>query len=353
MLPFYAIGSAMMIEKLLATRWRFVGYAWIAAAAVWGGYFMLSVPRAAMEPDDIAKVRSYLAEHDHNDFVLNNLMASGQIQWAFDRHDWAPYMEEAQGPVADAAARREYLEMFVQTNTQTATAVIFRSPDTRFIDKSLWPLALPIRQWSVTGTPYMFPVKARRLVEEYDRQVLAGLAAVDAERVLRLPTIDVYRIDRAQLLAKWEQSLPITKTIDLGGPTGAVNKLLGWWHKPTNTTAKRWVCGHADATPCKSVLTNRGVHVLDTEPVVRGDVMLKVPQSCELKLRIELTSPTPIRVRMNGFRFEEMTDGSSFELVVPREHVRAGVNVLSIEDPWRPMHRGVPVSVIAIESCAP
>ena len=90
LLPFYAIGSALVLGRLLDGdhRVRGLAIAWLVAAPLWSFYFMFSHPRSLLDRDDVAKTSTYLAAHDHNDFVLSNLLSERPIQLAFQRHLW-------------------------------------------------------------------------------------------------------------------------------------------------------------------------------------------------------------------------------------------------------------------------
>ena len=355
MLPFYAIGSAMIIAKLLAgaRRARVLAHAWLAIAAVWGAWFMVRLPRSVMATDQIAAIDDYLAKHDHNDFVLNNLFASGPIQWAFDRHDYPAYGGSDVGPDAAYSAQLFMYALFEQTGTTAATVVMFKGPTSRYLDKSLWPLALPAHLWSVTGSPYIWRAKSERLINEYDRRVLRGLEAVGAERVLAQDDIDLYRVDRKTVMARLAAAVPMTKVIDVTGASAAQLRLFGWsgviegWHR----------CPRRDGKPCPTVLTKRGLEFPSAKYVPQADIMVRVPASCDLHLRVRLGAPAPFGITVGEFHAQiAPTDNAA--ITIPRASVQAGVNILTFDATLGfPLHAafspGVQVRTIEVESCEP
>jgi len=82
LLPFYAIGSAILISRLLegGRIRRALAIAWIAVAPLWAFYIMFSHPRSVLDRDDVAKVRSYLAPTIGTTFVMSNLLSDGAIR---------------------------------------------------------------------------------------------------------------------------------------------------------------------------------------------------------------------------------------------------------------------------------
>ena len=102
LLPFYAVGSAAIVDRMLdgPRLRRQLAVAWLVAAPLWSFYFMFTHPRSVLARSDVAWTNVYLAGHDHNDFVLSNMMSDGHIQAAFGRHSW-PALD-----ASDAAVHR-------------------------------------------------------------------------------------------------------------------------------------------------------------------------------------------------------------------------------------------------------
>jgi hypothetical protein len=327
MLPFYSIGTALIVERMLARslRWRILAMAWIVTALGWGAFFFARIPRAVMPPSEVAAVNEYLKAHDHNDFVLNNLMASGQIQWGFQRHDFA-LPSAAEGPEADYTAQLDMYGAFKLLNTDSMTGIVFKDPDALYIDKSLWPLVAANRMWSITGAPYFWSAKAHRQIGIYDKRIVAGLHAVDAERVLELPHIDVYRIDRDKVLARLAAAVPAKTFLDITGSSSTPQRLLGWGSYIVGASE----CPNPPGMPCKTVLTKRGIEIPDAIDRRRGELMIRVPDSCDLHLRIRLHQPGLFSIDMNDFHSEPFfTDVA--DVVVPRRAVKPGVNIVGFD----------------------
>src|SRR5262249_28352702 len=152
-----------------------------------------------------------------------NLMAEGPIQAAFDRHGWE--LEGVDPPGKPGAsrtgdqterhrvkdARLEMLEVLETTGTDYVHAVIFTTPDSRFLDRSLGRLTTGRQLWSVTGWPHLHRSKANRIIDEYDKGVRKSLEAVGAKQVLHASNFDIYRIDRAALAEAAGRALPVVR----------------------------------------------------------------------------------------------------------------------------------------------
>lgn len=328
LLPFYAIGAAALIVELLERTVveRALGIAWLVALLAWGAAFMWTMPRAVMRDDDVAAARKYLAG-DHNDFVLDNLMTTGHVQWAFDKHDMAVYDDPNENP---DDARRYMLAVFGQTHTTSATAIVYRTWESRFIDKSLWPLALPIRQWASTGMPYIYRGKARGLIESRDHHVRVGLEAVGAVKTLSLHDFDIYRIDRDTVLAKLARTP--TTFLDLGGPSSSNNRMRGWNERDSSRISGFQECTHPGV--CPTVLTNRGLMVPQAKAQYRAEVLVNATTACELALRVSVRSGAFVRIAMNGVERIAIVQGGLAEAVLPAQ---PGGNVLAFS-------RGMPFS---------
>jgi len=392
LLPFYAIGSAILIARLLegGRIQRALAIVWVAAAPVWAFAIMLSHPRSVLDRADVAKVRSYLAANDRNGFVISNLLADGPIQAAFDR---------LSRPAPEADDETTYpmlvgmLDLFETTGTDNVHAVIFTTPDSRFVDRSLGQLLMRRRLASVTGWPHMVRSKANAIIRDYDRRVVKFLEAVGAERVLRLSNFDVYRIDRRTMLDVAGRSIPVTREIDFSSFASYKHKLLGWgepkvtdeeqlgvssiegYSTCTNPVVERRA-GEPPTVACDAMLTANGLQVLDRGFVNRAQLMIHLERACDLRLTLELASPSrvpaivavveliaqmsgssvnPGHSSLLGISINDFTDwqcepSNRVSFLIPQRSVRAGINVVAFEKRrLGPMAARADVMSLAIE----
>jgi hypothetical protein len=360
-LPFYAIGSAILIARFLEGHRiaRALAVAWVAVAPAWGLYLVTSHPRAVLDRDDVATTRSYLTANDRNDFVLSNLLADGPIQAAFDRHSWpAP---EADDKIELHHTLRRMLEVFEITGTDYVHAVIFTTPESRFVDRSLGQLLMRRRIASVTGWPYLVRSKANGIIRDYDQRVLEYLDAVGAKRVLHLRSFDVYRLDLPTVLDLAGRSIPAVREIDFSSIASDRHKLLGWG-LPRVTEEERLgassldghsmcqnpVVEHRAGEPafhaCGTVLTRSGLSVFDSGFVERAQLMIRVERACDLRLTFQLAASSrlwrlPRRVAsspllaisINGFTDRQCELATRVSFFVPQRSVRAGINIVTVD----------------------
>ena len=346
LLPFYAIGSALVIERWLggSQLLRKVAIGWLVVAPLWSFYFMFTHPRSWLDRDDVAKVNAYMAQHDRNDFMMSNVLSDGHVQASFQRHYWAAL--DAKDP---SDAPRQILRVLDLTGTDYVHAAIFTTPDSRFIDKSLWPLAMPRRLWSVTGWPHLVRRKSNAIIREYDRAVVKNLEAVEATKVQKLGNFDLYRIDRATVMEVASRQVPVVGTIDFGSLSADRHKLLGWgaaWLTENeeigvSSIEGYWVCSLASAArsaaepgrnACKTVLTKLGLEMRSEVQVPRAQLMIRVERACDQRLTFTFSAPTLIAISTNGFAATQPVPAKQASFVVPRQFVKAGVNVLTLED---------------------
>lgn len=339
LLPFYAIGSALLIDRLLrgARARQLLATGWFVGACAWSFGWFLSLERSLLDRGDVARAAAYLAEHDHNDFVLSNLMSDGHIQAFFDRHSWgAPDSE------LTVIAPRDVLTTFERMGTETVHVLVFTDPSSRFIDKALWPMAARQRQWSATGWPHLWRAKTRAMIADADARVLANLDMVGAERVLRLSNFDIYRLDKATVLTRAYAQVPVAHVLDFGGLAVERHKLLGWSEQPElfraqNVRASRVVgrvaCPRtAIPSACKTVLTKRGNDVRGNVFVPAAQLAIRVERACDLRLAIELAAPAMLRLTMNQFEVAQRAPARDLAVVIPRAQVSPGVNVIALEN---------------------
>jgi hypothetical protein len=348
-LPFYAIGSAIILEQVLRVRPR-VAPAWCVLAPLWTFYLAWSHPREVLDRGDVAKVNDYLARTDRNDFVLSNLLADGPIQAAFGRHAW-PALDDSD-PIA---IHLRMLSLFEMTGTDRIHAIIFTTTASRNVDRSLVQLIAPRRLPSVHGWPQLVRGKVDRIIKAYDRSVLANLAAVGARKVMSLANFDVYELDRSATIAAVSQSVPSVHEIDLGSMSSTPHKLLGWgepWLRPfreghiaTSSIDGYATCENPVLDPpasgpapnrCMVISTRSGLRVVDVGHRNRAELMVRTSPACDLQLTLSFASPAAVEVSFNDATVLSFGDpgwGSSWATIrVPRESVRDGINVLAIED---------------------
>lgn len=367
LLPFYALGSAVLIVRLfdgLQVR-PVLAVVWLIAAPLWSFYFMVSHPRSVLDRDDVAKANAYLAANDRNDFVMSNLLADEPIQLAFDRHSWqAPDTgKNAEVPVA-------MLDAFELTGTDYAHAIIFKTPASRFVDTSLARLAMHRRLWAVTGWPHLLRRKTNGIIRAYDKEVLENLAALNATKVLGLSNFDVYRIDRAAIVEVLGRMIPVVRTIDLGGKTADRHKLVGWSEPLRNedkvavsTIDGYFPCpnpplahlpGAPSSNACKTLRTDQGIKMMDQGRVERAQLMIRVERACALRVTIELGAPTLVELSIADFTAPQCVPTKRWTFDVPQRAVRAGINVLALETKFSPTESKAEIASVTIDPvCGP
>lgn len=333
LLPYYAIGSALVIDRLLDDRRRLLrglGFAWLVAAPLWSFFFMFSHPRSVLDREDVARTRAYLAANDHNDFVMSNLVSDGHIQAAFERHNWG-----APDDASYTSAPRQLMRVFGVTGATYVHLIIFNDPDSRFIDKALWPLGVRRQQWSITGWPHIFRSKANQWIAEYDRRVHKNLGAARAVVVQQATNYAVYRIDRDAVLQILGETIPVTDRIDLTSLTSWRHALPGWrgpellddGTAASSTESFAW----CPQERCATVLTKLGLAVKHEETIRGGQLMFRLDRVCDLQLSVAFARPAHARLAIHGFSSEPI-QGTSATVTIPARHLVAGINVLAIEN---------------------
>ncbi len=363
LLPFYALASALLIARLLEAHVarRMVALAWLALAPAWSFYFLLTHPRSVLERDDVARVNAYLSANDRNDFVMSNLLSDGHIQVTFHRHNWTA-LDTAKVNEAPLAI----LDMLELAGTDYAHAIVFTGPDSRFLDKSLWQLAMHRRLWAVTGWPHLLRAKTNGVIRGYDKLVLANLHAAGATKVVDLPELDVYRIDRAAILANIANKVPVVRQIDLSSVTAARHLLLGWsepWiskddgrgmasidgYFPCPNPVPALVPGQPRSNACKTLHSRSGLSMMDQGREERAQLMIRVERSCDLRITIELGWSSLVELTMNDYTEPQCVPANKVTFVVPQRSVRAGINTISLQSRFTPEDERVDVSSIKID----
>jgi hypothetical protein len=333
-LPFYAIGSALVVDWLLerSNGFRRFAIVWLVAAPLWAFYILVTHPRSFHDRSDVAKTQAYLAANDHNDFVLSNLMSAGPVEAAFQRHTMAAL--DAEDP-SYAAIRM--MRIFASTGADSVHELIFTDRSSRFIDRSLWPLAAPRRKWSITGWPYLHRARSNALIADYDRRVMRNLDAVGATKVLTLTNYSVYRVDRAALIAQLGKELLATNRIEADQPAATRHLLLGW-NPPHVLSAEQIAvtsiegferCQAAHGS-CKTINTTSGIQTELSQPVFAAQLMIRVDRVCDLRLTFSFATYSYARFSINGFSVTP-AGGRTATFTVPAANLTAGINVIEIE----------------------
>jgi len=340
LLPFYTVSAALVLDRMLdgTSVRRGLAVAWLVFAPAWGFYFMVTHPRSLLDRGDVAKVNAYFATADKNDFMMSNLISIGHIQAAFERHYWT-----IPAPRDTSTANAELLSAFEITGTDYVHAAIFTTRDSRFIDKSLWGMAMPRRQWSVTGWPFLFPGKAYRVIGEVDARVKKSLAALEAQRVLRLTNFDLYRLDRATALAIAARNVPAEPTthIDFSNVASVKHELLGWAPaKVIDGIGAAEITGYQTciapthdperANACKTLLTNDGTDVKHMAHIARAKLLVRVEKACDLGVTVTLVRPARLSLSMNSFTAMHVIPDRTHTFEVPA--VSPGIAEITLEN---------------------
>ena len=340
LLPFYAIGSAIVIDKLLDGRRLLRGFAmaWLVAAPLWSFYFMFTHPRSWLDRDDVAKTNAYLAANDHNDFLLSNLLSDGHIQASFDKHYWAALDAED-----TSVALLQMMRIFELTDADYVHEIIFSDPDSRFIDKSLWPLATPRGLWSITGWPFLHRAKTNSVIGDYDRRVKKNLDAVHADKVLQLQNYAVYRVDRKTVMQLLEKQVKTVSRLDFGNLVSHLHVIQGWSYPyllpdgtPVTSIGGFGRCpvkrGSSQGNGCKTILTKFGLKMKDEEIIPVGQLMIRAETSCATRLTFTFARAAHVRFTINDFSWATPFPARTAVLDVPAANVKAGVNVVELEN---------------------
>lgn len=348
LLPLYAIGSALLLARLFEharPRVRMLALGWCVVAPVWGFWLMFSQPREVLDREDLARANEYLAHADANGFVMSNLLADGPMLAGFSRHGWTALHDRD-----PSNAHLRMLELFDAAGTDQIHAVIFTTPGSRFVDRSLRQVSRR-RLPSIDGWPYLIRSKVNALITMYDEQVVSSLEAVGAKRVLQLTNFDIYRIDRATTLETAGRSLPVVKRIGFESLAVADHQLLGWGDPLAPEESRPTLSSIAGYDQCRSPFaastkpapnrcpvaeTAYGFDVRDVGGISRAELMVRVERACDQQLTVTLAAPAQVDVTFNGVTVLACGDPqwgtASASVRVPQQHVRAGLNIIGFHD---------------------
>jgi hypothetical protein len=347
LLPLYAFGSAILVAKLFEGRVlrRVLATAVCVLTPLWGCWLMASHPRAVLDRSDVARANDYLAKNDGNSFVISNLFAEAPMMAAFGRHSWTRLHDRNL-----ALSQARMLELFDDTGTDYVHAIIFTTPDSRFLERSI-AQATRRRGAAVDGWPYLVRRRVNQQIELYDAQILRALGAVSATRVLQFGNFDVYRIERAALLEMMAGALPVVSRIDFDSLSTTRHQLLGWADPVDSKEARPVPSTIVGFSQCRNPIVSstkpmpngctviegaKGLQVLDLGWLRRAELMLRVDRICDQQVTITLAAPARVDVAFNGDSVLSCNDASwgsgVLTVRVPHTHVHAGVNILSLDD---------------------
>jgi hypothetical protein len=243
------------------------------------------------------------------------------------------------------------MRLFEISGADSIHSIITTDTNARFIDKALWPLAMPRGTWGVTGWPYLFRSKARSMIADYDRRVLSNLEAVHARKVLQLKNYAVYRVDRAAIVEMVVESVPAVRRIDFASVNSGQHELSGWTGPQrivggeiVSTIWDMEVCPHRR---CKTKLTELGVRMPELETRSMGELMIRVDPVCDLALTFRFARPSYVRLSTAGFAAAPMI-GDTMTFTVPAQHLTRGVNIVTLEN-MLPRVLGTPLYVSSLD----
>ncbi|HTR49081.1 MAG TPA: glycosyltransferase family 39 protein [Kofleriaceae bacterium] len=349
LMPFYAIGSAALIARMLdgSVRVRTLALAWLVAAPLWSFYWTFTHARAWLDRDDVSEMTAYLAENDTNDFVMSDLLDYAPLEATIGRRAWDAF------DARDATeAPSLMMKLFELTGTDAVHAVVFTDPSSRFVERSLSSLAVPRRLWSVTGWPQVARHKTEALIYEYDRRVLANLNAVHATKVLQLRHLAIYRIDRAATRAALEDAVQSATHIDFDTVDAPAHELLGWdpflpasTDSPGTTLRGFWRC---PARHCKTVRTDVGLVVPEARWVQAGQVMVRLDRTCDHVATAAFVGQSEVQLAVDGVAIGSGS-GSPVTATIPATSGIRGIDVVELEN-LRPSASGLRVLSIDLAS---
>lgn len=248
LIPFASVACAWAV-LCLASRPRYEwSYVLLGALLAWQGVHCARVPKSFLSREEATRIRDYLRENDANDYLGTNLMADGQIQYYFERHLHPPWDRDG------------YLALRRRSTEDSMHFVYFEDENTRFVDKSLWPLLNVKSKWLALGYPYLFRETGLEAIREFDQRTLKELQASGIE-VLRVGKVHVFKLgwNRADRRAERRKQLgePV-KYIDFGKPESDVYKFEGFLPRENypGVPGFAWTTGHIYM---RTVLTKRGV----------------------------------------------------------------------------------------------
>lgn len=305
LLPAYALSFGTLGATLWRRRGAMRALAAVGATAIvlYQGHSLFSFRRSFLPDADARAVRGYLEEHDKADFVISNIMADGHVQAYFGRHFF---------PVGDSnyasSCRDFYRWIFSRTSVETYHVVFFTEPESRFIDKSLWPLMANDGRWRTIGDPFHNQAQAYGSIWAYDDRALACLEAGEAKREVQFGQMVVYSLHRKVLVPPEQLPTKPTLRVDYGEPASDPYKIRGFSERlktPEGETFA-WARGYLGCdlgTACRSVLTKRGPEFRGPPITQQGLTALPLPASCgysaTLKVFSALENQT-IRIIVNG-----------------------------------------------------
>jgi hypothetical protein len=334
-LPFYAICSALLLVRLLqgVPLAKYAAIAILFFAPIWSAFWLLRQERSYLDEEGFRQVRAYLDQHDKGDWLMCNLMADGPIQAYLGRHYW---------PASSSDFVTQYhlvaIDMMDRFARDDFYLLFFTDPHTRMIDKSLWPITVPEKEWRVMGAHLFWAKKAERMVRDYDAAILRNLLEVNATVVLHRPQFDLYRVTRDGVMRAIETHVPDRPFIDLGAWTSQRHMLPGWSGQQWNqeqviggaTIVGQAICPWWGTQWCRTVLTKRGMSARGQIRKPEGKLLIRATNACDADLIVKLLKPTAISIAVNDTPLTAATDDRTLRAHVPRSRLREGLNVIAL-----------------------
>ncbi len=273
------------------------------AVVAYQGHTLFSFRRSFLPDTDARAVRAYLAANDQADFVASNIMADGHVQAYFGRH----FFRVADDP-RPQGCRDFYRWMFSQLSVDTFHAVFFTEPESRFIDKSLWPLMANDGQWAALGDPFHHQAEAYGAIWGYDDRIRACFDEVHADVKAQYGQMTIYAIHREQVMAPPTYPSEVALRIDYGEPSSDPYKLRGFSERLRTPEGEgfAWARGYTGCDgpgSCRTVLTKREVEFRGPPMTHQGLTALVLPATCGYSAKVRVFSALEgqhLRVVVNG-----------------------------------------------------
>ncbi len=315
LVPYYAIGFAVVAARLFERRvvW---GTALVAVLVGWQTFHVATFEKSFLARADAAKIEAYLEQQDHNDFVFTNLLADGPIQYYFHKH-LMPVVVDKQWALG-------YYRAILDRVDEEVHFVFFDDPNTRFIDKSLWPLVAPDRGWHELGAPPWFRASLFTSITRYDDSARFSIEQV-GRRIFSTGQVTVYALAFSDMVALMKRNPTlqrVTETIDFGDASSDDYKLHGIRGiEPGHRYA--WLTGRNKQ---HTVLTSHGVEWRDGPLDLAGTLLVRLQAGASYAASLRAFSAVPeqtIDIEVNGHSvLREATLGlrsSEISFVVPSD----------------------------------
>lgn len=335
LVPYFAVSFGVLTAKLIESpaRWRRgAAIACGACLVTWQVVHLATFQKAFLRDADQKQVRAFLDEHDRNDFVLTNLLSDGPIQYYFQRHlHWID-------PAWDASS---YRTMITRLPSDRFHVLLFADPNTRYVDKSLFPLLAPGKQWGMIGAPPFQKAAAMDAIVRYDRGIRASIEVIGTRRLVA-GDITVYSVGFEELTVLMRKSgflMVPTERIDFGSDVSDNYKLYGI-RGPEPGKHYSWAIPRRRL---RSVLTKTGIVWRDGASLLETALLLYLPPGHDYKVTVRVMSHLPEqtlgaivgeRVLLEPERLGEPWKAREISFVVPKD-ARGPDPVVTVRLPFR------------------